>query len=226
LEKEDGRHMENVHINSKTKDGILKQWVFPEVTSTAWEKRELLARMAEIGVRAIWRHFVYTFGGKLYLQKSGGPIGARVTMAVARLIMNNFGRKYRLILVDGGLRNFLSSVYVDDSRQKTNNLAKGMRYDVDRGKFAITQEGIEEDDRKLQEGEPISRRMARICHPIMNSVNKDLKFTTEVAEDFEDGRLPTLEPKKWFSFWAQKLTLLARDSLCFSWIKLNFKQLF
>jgi hypothetical protein len=174
-------------------DGIHKQWVFPDVTPTELEKRELLARMSEIAVRAIWKHFVYTFGGKLYLQRSGGPIGARVTMAVARLVMNNMGRKYRLILEAGGLRSFLSSVYVDDSRQKTNNLAKGMRYDVGNNKFEITQEAIEEDNKKLQEGEPISRRMARICQPIMNSVNCDLKFTTEVAEDFGDGRLPTLD---------------------------------
>ena len=185
--------MKNIHINSKKEDGIHKQWVFPDVTPTELEKRELLARMSEIAVRAIWKHFVYTFGGKLYLQRSGGPIGARVTMAVARLVMNNMGRKYRLILEAGGLRSFLSSVYVDDSRQKTNNLAKGMRYDVGNNKFEITQEAIEEDNKKLKEGEPISRRMARICQPIMNSVNCDLKFTTEVAEDFGDGRLPTLD---------------------------------
>ena len=39
--------------------------------------------------------FVYTFGEKLYLQKSGGSIGVRVTMAVARIVINNFGRKFR-----------------------------------------------------------------------------------------------------------------------------------
>jgi hypothetical protein len=122
--------MKNAGINSKNEDAVDTQWVFPDTVPTDMEKRELLARMAEIGVRAIWRHFVYTFGGKLYLQRSGGPIGARVTMAVARIVMNNFGRKYRLILEAGGLSNFLSSVYVDDSRQKTQNLPKGMRYNV------------------------------------------------------------------------------------------------
>ena len=93
----------------------------------------------------------------------------------------------------GGLRNFLSSVYVDDSRQKTNNLAKGMRYDVGKKRFEINQEALEEDDRKLLEGEAISRWLARICQPIMNSLNCDLRFTTEVAEDFQNARLPTLD---------------------------------
>ena len=117
----------------------------------------MAARIAEIAVRTIRRHFVCTFRGKLYLQKSGGPIGARVTMAVAQIAMNNYGRKYRVILENGGLRNFLSSVYVDDSRQKTQNLPKGPRYNVENKTFAITDEAIEEDERKLSEGEPISR---------------------------------------------------------------------
>ena len=185
--------MKNAGINSKKEDTVDKQWVFPDTVPTELETRELIARMAEIWVRAIWRHFVYTFGGKLYLQKSGGPIGARVTMAVARILMNNFGRKYRMILKSGGLRNFLSSMYVDDSRQRTQNLAKGMRFNVVSRVFEITDEAIAEDDEKLREGEPISRRMARLCKPIMNSINEDLVFTTEVAEDFPDNSLPTLD---------------------------------
>ena len=96
-------------------------------------------------------------------------------------------------MVDGGLKNFLSSVYFDDSRQKTQNLPMGMRYDVETDKFRITMAGLEEDNRMLKEGEPISRRMARVCQPIMNSVNKDLVFRTEVGEDFPDGRLPKLD---------------------------------
>jgi hypothetical protein len=154
--------MKNVGVNSKKEETIDKQWVFPDTVPTEVVMRELIARMAEIGVRAICRNFVYTFGGKLYLQKSGGPIVARVTMAVARIIMNNFGRKYRKILELGGLKNFLSSVYVDNSRQKTQNLAKGMRYNVENKIFEITSEAIAEDDEKLREGEPVSRRMARL----------------------------------------------------------------
>ena len=38
---------------------------------------------------------------------------------------------------------------------------------------------------------------ARLCLPAMNDVNPDLTFTAEVAEDFGDRRLPTLD----FSLW-------------------------
>ena len=39
--------------------------------------------------------------------------------------------------------------------------------------------------------------MARILLPAMNSINEDLRFTTEVAEEFEDNKLPTLDFKLW-----------------------------
>ena len=39
--------------------------------------------------------------------------------------------------------------------------------------------------------------MARICEPAQNSINPDLKFTTEISEDFPDSKLPTLDFKEW-----------------------------
>ena len=42
-----------------------------------------------------------------------------------------------------------------------------------------------------------SVRMARICLPEMDSVNPNLRFTTEAPEEFERGRLPTLDFVIW-----------------------------
>lgn len=39
--------------------------------------------------------------------------------------------------------------------------------------------------------------MARLCLPAMNAINEDFTFTAEVASDFVDKRLPTLD----FSLW-------------------------
>ena len=77
-------------INSK-KEKIEDQWDFPEDVPTEEEEREIVARVAEIGVRAIFEHFCYRFGGKTFQQQSGGPIGARVTMAAARIVMQDWG---------------------------------------------------------------------------------------------------------------------------------------
>ena len=42
--------------------------------------------------------------------------------------------------------------------------------------------------------------MARICLPAMNAVNEDLTFTVEVASDFPEKKLPTLD----FNLWMRK----------------------
>ena len=39
--------------------------------------------------------------------------------------------------------------------------------------------------------------MCRLCLPLINTVNKNLTFTAEVASDFESGRLPTLDFELW-----------------------------
>ena len=47
----------------------------------------IIARCCEIGVRTVFENFTYKFGGKFYKQMEGGPIGARLTMCAARLVM-------------------------------------------------------------------------------------------------------------------------------------------
>ena len=184
--------MKNDEVNSKTGEGD-NSWVFPTRKPTEEQKRDLVSRMAEIGVRAVWENFTYTFGGKTYLQKSGGPIGARITMATARIIMQAWGNKYREILNKCGLENWLSGSYVDDARQGTQAVKKGNRYNFETEKMEFRDEALREDKEKSMGGESTNKRMARICLPIMNSINPDLVFTVEVPEDFSNGRLPTLD---------------------------------
>ena len=47
------------------------------------------------------------------------------------------------------------------------------------------------------DNEPDNVRMSKICLPAMNSINEDLKFTTEAPEDFPNKRLPTLDFVLW-----------------------------
>ena len=50
-----------------------------------------------------------------------------------------------------------------------------------------------EDLERRMEGESKDMRVILICMPLANKINQDLKFTTEVAEEFETKRLPTLD---------------------------------
>ena len=73
---------------TKVDGNVEKQWIFPRCTPTVQEEREIIARCAEIATRTIFRNFCYKFAGKVYLQTDGGPIGARVTMCLARIVMH------------------------------------------------------------------------------------------------------------------------------------------
>ena len=73
----------------------------------------------EIGVRILWDNFCYSWNNKTYLQKSGGPIGARVTMAASRLVMYKLGMEYTQILIRSNLDHRLFGIYVDDVCQGT-----------------------------------------------------------------------------------------------------------
>ena len=39
--------------------------------------------------------------------------------------------------------------------------------------------------------------MVRILTQVMNNINHDLKFTSEIREDLADGKIPTLDCKSW-----------------------------
>ena len=174
-----------------------KQWTFKCKEITEEQIREIVARVTEIAIRIVFENFCYDFGGRIFLQKFGGPIGARLTMACARIVMTEWGEKYMEILEKAGVKTTLLKIYVDDVRQTSTLIRKGLRYDAEKEEWGWSKEAEEEDEQKDKEGESKDARMARILQPAMNGINSDLVFTTELPEDFEDERLPTLDFKMW-----------------------------
>jgi hypothetical protein len=172
-------------------------WVYPPFTPTLKETRLIQGHVAEIGVRTLFDNFAYQFGGTAFHQQHGGPIGARVTMCAARMVMQHWARGYSGILIKAGLRLPLFGGYVDDGRQGSTVLRKGMIFCEEQKEFIFSEDQKEIDDRQ---NEPDNVRMARICLPAMNSINSNLKFTTECPEDFPRCRLPTLD----FVLWMRK----------------------
>ena len=73
------------------KSKLEKQWYYPRDKITEEQERDIISRCTEIAVRTLFEKFTYNFGGKNYLQSKGGPIGARITMACARLVMQDWG---------------------------------------------------------------------------------------------------------------------------------------
>ena len=101
-----------------------------------------------------------------YLQSEGGPIGQRPTMAASRIVTQQWYEDYEQILTSAGLETPLLKVYVDDGRQVTTLLRKGMRYCQTKKEFTWSKEAQEEDEEKQEKGEDKNTFMARLCKKI------------------------------------------------------------
>ena len=166
--------------------GSQEQWVFPKVVLTKEDKRRILAAVIRVAVEVLFETHLYTFGGKTFLQKKGGPIGLRATCAVARLVMNMWDKEWLRMMdkVKLDIKEYMR--YMDDGRVFMHCIKKGWRWE--KGELVWRREWMDEDkERSLQE---ITKR-AVDCS--MQEVYEFLTFTTEIGEEYEGGWLPTLD---------------------------------
>ena len=125
-------------------------------------------------MRVIFENFNYKFGGNTYQQASGGPIGARVTMAAARLVMQDWGFQVRATLELAKMEVAMLSGYVDDVRKGATSLRLGQRFDITTWTWQWSEEALNEDEEMRAAGESRDSRMVRLCLPLINNINKDL----------------------------------------------------
>ena len=59
--------MNNIEVNSRDKMGD-SYWVWPKKVPTERHEQMMIARAAEIGTRTVFENFMFTFGGKNYVQ--------------------------------------------------------------------------------------------------------------------------------------------------------------
>jgi len=104
---------------------------------------------------------------------------------------------YDRILVESGIEELLSALYVDDGRTMHRKLWWGERFDRRKMKFVRNSE-----QEKVDKKENVDRNLLTKVevNRAMNAVNTDLKFTIELAEEFDDNRLPTLS----FAIWPEE----------------------
>ena len=157
--------------------------------------KSILGGAIEIAVRFFFANFMYTFGRKTYIQCHGGPIGARLTMGVARIVLQQWREEFSEILREAEIKEKLSRIYVDDNRTIMKYIRAGVRFNEETGRFDSRREWEEEYSRRERDTRTIEE-----IQKAMNYVNKDLKFTIERETDFPNKRLPTLA----FQLWSTK----------------------
>ena len=87
--------------------------------------KKLLGLALEIGIKASFNLHCYQFGGKVFLQKFGGPIGMRLTMSVSRVVMADWWVRVVKIIREAGMKILMGSSYVDDVRMVLMSICPG-----------------------------------------------------------------------------------------------------
>ena len=194
---------------------------------TALEKRMLVATVVKIGVLCMMNTHVYSFAGDIYLQRSGGPIGLRSTCAVARVVMNAWDAKWMEVVKENKLEIKRRNRYMDDIRVMLLAIKQGWRWFM--GRLCFTESWRKED---MEKEVSATRRTAKCLVQSMNEIYSFLRFTTEIGEDFVNGRLPSLDTEIWveagrrirFAFYekpmATNLVIQAKSALSEE-VKLN-----
>ena len=80
-------------------DDDSSNWYWPVKRKlTPTERKLVIGAALEIAIVFFFRNFTYSFGGEVFVQQSGGPIGARLTMCVARLVMQQWRDDFAALL--------------------------------------------------------------------------------------------------------------------------------
>ena len=76
----------------------------------------VVATVVKIACEHLFKNHLYEFGGKIFRQKMGGPIGLRATCAIARLVMCIWDKLWTEKIAKMGITTNLKSRYMDDGR--------------------------------------------------------------------------------------------------------------
>ena len=162
-------------------------------------KRRMLGACLAIAVKYVFSSHLYTFGGKVMRQEDGGPIGLRLTCALAKLRMAVWARSFIKEAQEAGCRLYMAKGYEDDLRFWLDKLELGTRWT---GQTLAWREEWEEED--IQEGVTRERVTARELNKLMNQVSGDIEMTVEIEEDFMDKHIPTLDTKMCIKYFKEE----------------------
>ena len=142
-----------------------------------------IATMIKISVILMSKTTCYSFGGALYIQRSGAGIGLRASAYLAKITIGSWDQAWAEIMYSWGLKCKLYMRYIDDLRLYAYPIKQGWRW---------TEQGWRYDSSYKGNACDIRNTCEEFCKHF-NAVMDFLEFTTESEVDFESGYLPTLD---------------------------------
>ena len=108
--------------------------------------------------------------------------------------MQAWSEDFSKVLSDNEILELLKGIYVDDGRSVVSKIENKARFCPDKMKFEYDEKWAKEDEIN---GVTREERTVIEIRKVMNSINQDLEFTTELETDFVSQRLPTLSFEIW-----------------------------
>lgn len=175
---------------SKSKDP--KSWKDTNKNILTVEKKRIVATVMEILINVVMGSHVYRFAGKIFLQSNGGPIGLRSTATLAALAMKLWDIAWLRLLERESISVDEYFRYVDDVRNFLAPLCEGWRWT---GKIFEFSKIWEAEDLVSEESDDL-RTMKELTKAMCSLVSY-LQFEGEVAEMYDNKKLPTLDTSIW-----------------------------
>ena len=104
--------------------------------------------------------------------------------------------KVKNTLENNNIRIWLAAGYIDDMRYLTNKIDLGYRWSEEKRSLEYREAWKQEEEYLRYTKE---YKTSGEMRKIMNSVLKEIEFTTETVEEFENARIPTLD----FTMWVE-----------------------
>ena len=129
---------------------------------------------------------VYRFGNVIRKQKEGGPIGLALTGELAECYMISWEKKFIRKLENLGVNLLLYERFKDDITVMIEAIEKGTK--LENEKLAVDSKKLETDEHK-PDAEVTMEEVVNIAE----SVEGLLKFTYDIPNNHESGKIPVLD---------------------------------
>ena len=170
-----------------------EKWAFSPKMPNCMERKIMLSKAVEVGVRECFRNHLYTFNGEVYRQTDGGPIGLRLSMAVSRLVMAMWDK----LLLEKGLNTgwliHMMKRYVNDCTAVLETLKMGVRWSEEVG---LSYSSVWETEDKAS-GLSDDQRTMREFQKMANTILDFIRVTYDTCTDHESRKLPILDLQCW-----------------------------
>ena len=163
-----------------------------KMTATKEHQKIMMALMFREQVRVVITSHYYQYGGHLYKQLRGGPIGLKLTTIFSRALTRKFCSKYKATMDKLNLKLYLNKLYVDDlnavARAVPRNVCLGRNED---GSLCLLTTDTSTDMDQDAHTAAIYRDVANTIMP------RSIKMKEDVASNHHTEKLPILDMAMW-----------------------------